>query len=636
MLISLRNINKNYGIKDILADVSQNINEHEHIGLIGANGSGKTTLMKIIAGILQLDGGSITYKSELSIGYLQQDLGLDENYTIIEEAFKASSKLIEAENELEKLRKKIEKTQDITLLDKLNREYHTKLERFEENKGYYYKNITFATLKGLGYDETDHQKLIKNLSGGQKMRVALAKMLIAAPELLLLDEPTNYLDLKSISWLENYLSQYPGAYIVVSHDRYFLEKTVNIIWEADEGNITRYQGNYSAYLYQREENERTYQKAYNSQAKYIKRQQEVIDKLKSFNREKSIKRAESREKQLAKVEVMEKLKTKKTSRISFETGFVITKKALILRELSVGYDKKEVISGIDIEIKTGEKIGICGDNAAGKSTILKTLTGEITPISGDIEFGSGVTATYFKQQHEDLNHDNTIIEELAQYSGEDNLTIRNVLGSLLFSADDVYKKIEILSGGEESRVAVAKLMLTKSNMLLLDEPTNHLDITSKEVFETALREYEGTVLVVSHDRYLLSTIADRMIFIADGKCYVYNCGYEEANEIFINETEPRQMESPIEDTSKTQKAKSEGISKNMLKRSKDRIVEIERELPFIEEQKRSIETEINSENFYKDLDIANNKLKLFDELTEKYHSLEEEWIELNYLLDSNP
>lgn len=633
MLISLRNISKNYGIKNILSDVSQNINEHEHIGLIGANGSGKTTLMKIIAGIIEPDGGSITYKSELSVGYLQQDLGLEENCSIIEEAFKASFKLIEAENELEKLRKKIEKTQDITLLNKLNHEYHTKLERFEENKGYYYRNITIATLKGLGYDETDHQKLIKNLSGGQKMRVALAKMLIAAPELLLLDEPTNYLDLKSISWLENYLSQYPGAYIVVSHDRYFLEKTVNIIWEADDGSITRYQGNYSAYLYQREENERAYQKAYHNQQKYIKHQQEVIDKLKSFNREKSIKRAESREKQLSKIERLEKISAKKSSRISFETGHVITKKALILRNLSVGYDGKELIGGIDIEIKTGEKIGICGDNAAGKSTILKTLTGEITPISGDVEFGSGVTATYFKQQHEDLNPENTILEELAQYSGEDNLTIRNVLGSLLFSADDVYKKIEVLSGGEESRVAVAKLMLTKSNMLLLDEPTNHLDITSKEVFETALREYEGTVLVVSHDRYLLGTIADRMMFIDNGKCTVYNCGYEKANELFSIQMGSHQTTDSVQDISKTQKAKPEAISKNMLKRSRDRILEIEQQMPLIEQQKQAIEAEINSENFYKDLDTAESKLKIFDELTHEYHSLEEEWIELNYLLD---
>lgn len=636
MLLALKEISKNYGSDEILNNITQSVEEHARIGLIGANGSGKSTLMKIIAGMLDPDRGNITRKSDLSVGYLHQDLGLDENCTIIEETLKASESIIKEETALEELRKKIESTQDMILLEKLTNEYHIKLESFEQKKGFYYKNITIATLKGLGYDESFHGVLIKNLSGGQKMRVALGKMLISAPDLLLLDEPTNYLDLKSISWLENYLGQYSGSYIVVSHDRYFLEKTVNVIWEMENGEVNRYRGNYTAYMTQREENEKAYQKAYDIQKKYIQRQREIIDKLKSYNREKSVKRAESREKLLSKIEVMDKPTAKKTSRISFDAKNVITKRALTINNLSVGYNDKAVIEGLNIEIKTGEKIGICGDNAAGKTTLLKTLTGLIPPVAGEMEFGSNVDTMYFKQQHEDLNPENTILEELSQYSGEDNLTIRNVLGSLLFSSDDVYKKIAVLSGGEESRVAVAKLMLTHSNMLLLDEPTNHLDIPSKEVFEEALREFDGTILVISHDRYLLQSIADRMIFIEDGKCYVYNCGYEQANELFSAEISINEQPTEKMEEASTQKNKPETLSKNMIKRSRDRVKEIDHELVVIEEKRARLEEEINGENFYKDMNEAERKLKFFDDLTADYHSLEEEWIELNYLLEDYP
>lgn len=637
MLLSINHVGKHYGADDIFADVSLSVEERAHIGFIGANGTGKSTMMKMIAGMLEPDSGSITGKYGLSIGYLHQDLGLDEERTILDEALQASSELIEEERQLEELLNKIETEKDTDALRKLNETYHRRLEAFQEGKGFYYHSMTVGALKGLGFGEAELGKRVGELSGGQRMRVALAKLLIAEPDLLLLDEPTNYLDLDSISWLEVYLAQYPSAYIVVSHDRYFLEKTANTIWEAEDGTIRRYKGNYSAYVRQREDQEYAMQRAYDNQQKYIKRQQEIIDRLKSYNREKQVKRAESREKLLAKVERIDRPKDAKRSKINLGAQGVITKKALVMKNLSVGYQGKAVLSGLTMEVRMGETIGICGDNASGKSTLLKTIAGLIPPVKGEMAFGSNVIPNYFRQHHEDLNPEHTLLEELSAYSGEDNLTIRNVLGSLLFSSDDVYKKIAVLSGGETSRIAVAKLMLTKSNLLLLDEPTNHLDIASKEVFEAALKDYDGTVLVVSHDRYLLSAIADRMIFVKDGQAYCFDCGYEKANEMFVS------MFSEVSENNgaSTDKGnepaenKPEGLSKNKIKRSRERIVEIEETIRRIEEKKKTIESEMNEEGFYKDMDSANAKITEHDGLGSKKEQLEEEWLELNYLLENN-
>ena len=339
---------------------------------------------------------------------------------------------------------------------------------------------------------------------------------------------------------------------------------------------------------------------------------------------------------LAKIERVERPTVQRSSHIAFETGAVITKKALTFRNAAVGYHGKAVISGIDLEVKTGEKIGICGDNAAGKSTILKTVTGQLPLIRGEITFGSGVTATYFKQEHEDLNPENTILEELAAYSGLDNGVIRNVLGSLLFSSDDVYKKIGVLSGGEVSRVAVAKLMLTQSNLLLLDEPTNHLDIASKEVFEEAIREFEGTVLVVSHDRYLLNTLADRMLFVSDGKAYVYNERYERANELFTAQVlKKEEASSQGEEKLKKARPQEVGLSKNKLRQSRERLLEIEGEWEAIEEEKAKIETAMNGEDFYKDPIHSQAETARHQALIDRYAALEDEWLELTELLENN-
>ena len=467
------------------------------------------------------------------------------------------------------------------------------------------------------------------------MRVALAKLLISEPDLLLLDEPTNYLDLDSIGWLESYLTQYKGTYIIVSHDRYFLEKTVSTVWDVENHEVKSYNGNYSSYYKQKQEYIHAYERAYKQQQKYIKRQQEIITKLKSFNREKSIRQAESREKQLSKIDIIERRSMKKTAKIDFKDKGSITNKAIEFKDLSVGYNGKTLIEGIDMIVHTGETIGICGDNATGKSTILKSIMGQLQPVSGTILLGSNIKPTHFKRQHEDLDPRHSILEELVEYSGEDNGTIRNILGSLLFSAEDVHKKIGVLSGGEVSRVAVAKLMLNKSNLMLLDEPTNHLDIASKDIFETALKNFSGTIVLVSHDRYLLNTIVDRMIFIHKGKAYIYDCGYEKANELFNQEIVLSEDEvAQTTETSDKERQNVNKLSKNAIKKYTERIVEIEGLLQTVLKEKEQIETEMSEESFFKNAEYAKRKTLLHNTLAERHDQLEEEWVELHYLLEN--
>ena len=634
MLVTLSGVSKSFGSDTILSDINLRIENNSKIGLIGLNGSGKSTLLKMLCGSMPPDKGSISITSATTIGYLTQDLGLCETNTVYEEALTAFAHVIKQEEQLEEKRLQIEACRDIERLEKLNGEFLHLAEIFEENKGYYYKSIVTSTLLGLGFDEEAQSGRIATLSGGQKMRVALAKMLMKQPELLMLDEPTNYLDINSVSWLENYLCSYTKSYIVVLHDRYFLDKTVSTIWEADTS-VRTYRGNYSAYLKQREDEIYAQNRAYEIQSNYIKKQREIIRKLKSYNREKSVRRAESREKQLDKLEKAEKAKNEKVSKISFAAQKTVSKNAFKFINASVGYDGKALVNGIDFEVRHGMKIGICGRNATGKTTFLRTLCGEIPLVSGDIIYGSGVKISYFRQHHDDIDKNLSILDYLSEYSGEDTLAVRNILGSLLFSGDEVYKDISVLSGGELSRVAVAKLMLTKSNVLLLDEPTNHLDIASKEVFEQAIRDYDGTVFVVSHDRYLLANVCDSILYIAGSSAYFYELPYNKACELFPADEKTEAKETRVKNKQEQNKERKNSLSKNEIRRSQERIAQIEKLLP--ENENKRIETEalINSEKFYKDAANANKVLKEYEQMNAEYRNLEEEWLRLNYLLENN-
>ena len=638
MILSINDVSKSYGSEIIISGINLKAQANSHIGLIGINGSGKTTLLKIISSEIDPDSGSVYIKDRSSVGYLTQDLNLDESKTIYEETLGAFSKLLMEEEALELLRQKMEKVESMEIIDSLGREYHRRLEAFEANRGFYFRSFTKSTLKGLNFSDEELDIPVSHLSGGQKMRVALAKMLIAGADLILLDEPTNYLDISSIAWLEGFLSSYDKAFIVVSHDRYFLDKVTNTIWEAENTNITSYGGSYSDYVKNKEHLRISQMKAYEKAENEINRQKEVIAKLKSYNREKTVRRAESREKLLEKIKLPEKVADNRVSNFRFEAAGIITKRALMLENLSIGYGEKVLVSGIDIEIKTGQKIGISGDNASGKSTLFRTIDGQILPLKGQVILGSGVKVAYFKQEHEDLNPENTIIDELAQFSGEDNLVIRNLLGSLLFSNDDVYKKIEVLSGGERSRVVAAKLMLTKSNLLLLDEPTNHLDFETKEMFERVIKNFVGTVIVISHDRYLLNTVADRMIFFENSHCFVYDEPYEKASEkhsLYSLKPETKKKQDDKKTVSQSDSNANESLSKNRRRQIEKRIIDIENEIVRLKKDCILLEEEFNTIDFYKDQNYANSKTSLHEQYLNLISNLEDEWVECVELIEND-
>lgn len=630
MLITLTDISKSFGSDEILSKVNLRIQNNSKIGLIGLNGSGKSTLLKIIAQEILPDSGRLNISSSTVVGYLSQNLNIDESRTVYEEVLTAFSDVIRQEKQLEEKRSQIESTTDIEALNKLNNDFIRMSENFEANRGYYYKSIVNGTLKGLGFDEDDFDNIISTLSGGQKMRVALAKMLIEEPDLLLLDEPTNYLDISGIGWLESYLASYPNSYIIVSHDRYFLDKTVNTIWEADRY-VKEYTGNYTAYLRQREDERYAQNRAYEIQNEYIKRQREIIRKLKSYNREKSIKRAESREKHLEKMEKIERPNEAKQAKISFETKQVISKNALKFINLSVGYGSSVLVSDINMDILKGRKVGICGNNATGKTTLLKTIYGEIPSLSGEIIYGTGAMLSYFQQHHTDINSHHTILEELCDYSGADTQKVRDVLAKMLFTNDEVHKQISVLSGGELSRVAVAKLMLTTANVLLLDEPTNHLDIPSKEVFEQAMIDFEGTVFVVSHDRYLLSNVCDCILYIKDGRGYFYNSNYDDSCKLFP--VDEKHSNAKIKQAV-TKNEDNPVLSKNEVRRTKLRIEEIENSMNAIECKKSEYEEIINAPDFYKDSDKSAEILTQYNKLIADYENFEAEWLDLSYKLEN--
>ena len=638
MILSINNVSKNYGSETILKDINLQAEAGSRIGLIGINGSGKTTLLRIIASEEEPDEGSVYINDRNSVGYLSQSLGLDGNRTVYEETLEAFSELADEEEALERLRERIDGEKSLQVLEKLNNEYHRRLEEFEENKGFYFRSYTKSALRGLGFSEEDLDTPVSYLSGGQKMRAALAKLLLGNSDLILLDEPTNYLDLSSIAWLEGFLSSYSRAFIVVSHDRYFLDKTVTAVWEAENSDVRSFSGNYSSYQKQKELQLLSQTRAYENAVSEVKRQKEIIARLKSYNREKTVRRAESREKLLEKMKVPEKPSVNKVSNFRFEAAGIITQRALELKDLSVGYEGRALVEGINIQIKTGEKIGICGDNASGKSTLFRTIAGLISPLCGKAELGNGVKIAYFKQEHEDLNSENTILEELSEYSGKDNEEIRNLLGSLLFAKDDVFKKIGVLSGGERSRVEAAKLMLTKANLLLLDEPTNHLDFETKEMFERVIREFSGTVLVISHDRYLLDTAADRMIFFEDSRAYVYDSPYGKALEEHAARTADIIPEEPGDagELSDSQDSSvRETLSKNKRKQLEKRTEDIEAEIQMLQMRISELENEFSSADFYKDQQSAELKTAQHKESIEKIALLEAEWVNCFDILENS-
>lgn len=608
MILSCQNIEKSFNEKSILKDVSFHIEDYDKAAIVGINGAGKTTLLRIIIGELPADSGIVTLAKGRTLGYLAQNQNVNSENTIYDELLSVKADIIALEKQMREMEIAM-KTADEAALEQLMESYARLTQAFELANGYAYKSELTGVLKGLGFAENEFDKSISTLSGGQKTRVALSKLLLVKPDLIILDEPTNHLDLNSIAWLETYLLNYKGAVIIVSHDRYFLDRIANKVIEIDQTKATTFTGNYSDYAVKKEQLRIAAWNAYMNQQQEIRHQEAVIEKLKSFNREKSIKRAESREKMLNKIEVIDKPTQSRT-----DIHMVLTPKCtsgndvLHIEGLSKSFGTLSLFSDINIDIKRGEHVAIIGDNGTGKTTILKIINGILEADAGTITLGTNVHIGYYDQEHHILHPEKTLFEEISDdYPALTNTEIRNTLAAFLFTGEDVFKLIRDLSGGERGRVSLAKLMLSESNFLILDEPTNHLDIMSKEILEDALNSYEGTVLYVSHDRYFINRTASRILDLTGQKLigYLGNYDYylekkdalEQAYLSPASASSVKPEEAPSENkldwqAKKEQQAKQRK-KENDLKKCEEKITGLETQLSEIDEEMQKPEIAVD-------------------------------------------
>lgn len=632
MILSCNNISKSFGTDVIIKSCSFNIEDHEKAAIVGINGAGKSTLLKIITGEEPADTGIVTLAKDKTLGYLAQQQDLQSDRSIYDELLSVKQYILDMESELRRIESAMNSASGDELETLMNR-YTNLNHEFEMNNGYAYKSEITGVLKGLGFAEEDFSLHVNTLSGGQKTRVSLGKLLLSKPDIIMLDEPTNHLDMESISWLENYLLNYNGAVLIVAHDRYFLDKIVSKIIEIDNGDCTVFSGNYTDYASKKAILRNMKLKEYLNQQRDIKHQEEVIAKLKQFNREKSIKRAESREKMLDKMEIVDKpVELNARMNIQLEPSVVSGNDVLTVTDLTKSFDGNTLFNNINFEIKRGERVALIGNNGTGKTTILKLINGIIQPDSGSIYLGAKVAIGYYDQEHHVLDPDKTLFQEIQDaYPDLNNTQIRNTLAAFLFTDDDVFKYIRDLSGGERGRVSLAKLMLSNANLLILDEPTNHLDIVSKEILENALNSYTGTVLYVSHDRYFINATATRIIELTNQNIVNYIGNYDyylEKRDILTTKTSPATTDSSSADTA----VKDSKISwqqsreeQNRLKKRKNEIKRTEERISVVEERLAAIDAE------YSDPSIGSNTARLMElhnessELQKELDELYEHW-----------
>ena len=633
MILSCSNISKSFGSTEILKNISFHIEDREKAAIVGINGAGKSTLLKIIIGELSADDGEVVLSKGKTIGYLAQHQDLSSDRTIFDEVMEIKRPLIEMEEKIRSLENQMNEASGeelesiLALYSRLNHE-------FELQNGYAYKSEVTGVLKGLGFTEEEFTKRVSSLSGGQKTRISLGRLLLSKPDIILLDEPTNPLDMESIAWLEGYLMNYDGSVVIVAHDRYFLDRVVSKIIELDGGCASVYQGNYTAYSQKRAMIREAQLKAYLNQQQEIRHQEEVIAKLKSFNREKSIKRAESREKMLEKMEVLEKpAEINDEMRIRLEPNIVSGNDVLTVKDLGKSFGTNHLFSHLNFDIKRGERVAIIGANGTGKTTILKILNQILPPDQGEIQLGSKVHIGYYDQEHQVLHMEKTLFDELQDtYPDLNNTRIRNVLAAFLFTGDDVFKRIKDLSGGERGRVSLAKLMLSEANFLILDEPTNHLDITSKEILEDALIHYEGTVLYVSHDRYFINKTATRILELTGHTLinYIGNYDYylekkDLMAEIHLENTVESASEKSVGDSESKQDWKTQKEEQAKIRKRQNDLKKTEDEISRLEARDSEINELLEKEDIYTDV------AKLMELNTEKeqlQHRLErlyEQW-----------
>ena len=637
MILSCKNLSKAFNEKPILKDVSFHIEEHDKAAIVGINGVGKTTLLRIIVGELPADSGIVTLKKEASFGYLAQNQNVNSENTIYEELLSVKAPVIAMEKQLREMEEKMH-TVNGSELDSLMENYARLNHQFELENGYAYQSEIGGVLKGLGFAEEDFGKQISTLSGGQKTRVALSKLLLKKPELIILDEPTNHLDLNAIAWLENYLLNYKGAVLTVSHDRYFLDRFAGKIIEIDQTKATTFLGNYTAYAAKKEILRTAARNAYLNQQQEIRHQEAVIEKLKSFNREKSIKRAESREKMLNKIEVLEKpTEARADIHMTLTPRCQSGNDVLHIEHLAKSFDDLSLFQDISMDIKRGEHVAIIGDNGTGKTTILKIINDLVPADSGTITLGTNVHIGYYDQEHHVLHPDKTLFDEISdEYPSLTGTQIRNTLAAFLFTGDDVFKLIRDLSGGERGRVSLAKLMLSESNFLILDEPTNHLDIASKEILEDAVNAYEGTVLYVSHDRYFINRTASRILELSGGQLTGFLGNYDyylekktgdlPNGDLAVKNTVSKAPAPPSEGM-QDWKAQKEQQAKQ--RKKENDIRKCEEEIAKLEEKDKQLDNEMalpeNATNVAKLQELTKEKESIsarLEELYEKWETLE--------------
>jgi len=632
LVLSASNITKSYVDKKILENISFFVEEKDKIGLLGLNGAGKTTLFEIISGNVEPDSGEIFIKSTMKIGYLKQHTKVDSDLTMYEECLTVFEDLIKMEERIHSLAELISEKSNAgdDSYESNLKEYGTLLEEFNSRNGYGFKSEIKGVLKGLGFTDEDFDKSVNILSGGQKSRLALAKMLLEKPDILLLDEPTNHLDIESIEWLENFIKDYDKALLLISHDRYFLDKVVNRVFYLENRNIYIYNTNYTKFMEQRKRDLEILKKQYEDQQKEIKRQTEIIERYMQYGDERYIKQARSRQKMLEKMKVIDKIETNKKLSLSFEPSVVSGRDVLLAEKITKSFDGETLFKDISLSIYRGEKVGLIGPNGIGKTTLFKILLGKMPFDGGEISLGKNVVTGYFDQEMAQLSDEKTVIDEIWDaYPYLNHYQVRSYLSRFLFIGDDLFKEVSTLSGGEKARLSLLKLMLSNANFLLMDEPTNHLDIDSKEVLEDALNMYSGTVFVISHDRYFLNQIATKIYELTQDGIFEYLGNYD----YYLEKKKELNEEEPVEEEkTKTQIKLEKKKEKELIQREREqreRQKSLEKTILELEQKLNEIDLILADPKTYEDHEKALEISKKRDDVEEKLNELYDKWMDLS-------
>ena len=626
IILSAQNVAKSFGVNVVLKDVNFTLQHGDRIGLVGVNGCGKSTLMRIIAGLDVPDSGEISVVRGTRIGYLAQQDMVTSGASVWDELEKVYEPVFEMEKRLRSLETEMEHAHtDAAHFARLSSDYDKLMRRFEEADGYAWKSMVSGVLNGLGFTPRQYEQDVDSLSGGEKTRLCLARLLLQKPDLLLLDEPTNHLDMETLAWLENYLAAYRGSVLVISHDRYFLDHVCTGIVELLMGHSEQYSGNYTRYIAQRQERFETRIRAYELQQKEIERQQAIIARYRMYNREKSIRAAESREKALDRMEKLEKPVDERAIRFQFEARRRTGEDVLKINEVSKSFDEKHLFSNFSLHVRAGDRIALIGPNGVGKSTLIKLITGELPSDTGDIRYGSNVDIGYYDQHQSSLNPEKTVLDEVwDRFPRMEQSDVRGALGMFLFTGDDVFQPIKTLSGGEKGRVALTALMLRKDNLLLLDEPTNHLDMDSREVLEDALSGFGGTIITVSHDRYFINRVADRVIEMQPDGVTEYIGNYDDYLEKKNRPVEPEVAAGKTKTEIEKEKRRDK-MNKQALRQLKVRAQEAEKAVGAKEEEIAEFEAKMADPDLYADSKRAAEVQRAYQKAQEDLARLYEEW-----------